>query len=143
MIVPDPLYIEIATDLLRKRVVSTAFPQVHADLILATKEALASRQDERRRAALRDALLDFVEVLANRAAFEIGNGPNMKVWLRSVKREGIHVNSIQDIERGMGFSHAAVDRAFCKSPDLIALARNPALKKCHHRPRSAWTMVAC
>lgn len=80
MIVPDPLYIEIATDLQKK--CSTAFPLVHADLILAAKEALASRQDERRRLAVRDALLHFVEVLVDWAAFEIGKGPSLKVLLR-------------------------------------------------------------
>jgi hypothetical protein len=116
LIVPDPLYIEIATDLQKK--CSTAFPLVHADLILAAKEALASRQDERRRLAVRDALLHFVEVLVDWAAFEIGKGPSLKVLLR---RKGIRENSIQDIERGTAFSHAAVDRAFYKSSNLIAL----------------------
>jgi hypothetical protein len=120
LIVPDPLYIEIATDLQKK--CSTAFPLVHADLILAAKEALASRQDERRRLAVRDALLHFVEVLVDWAAFEIGKGPSLKVLLRGKGlRKGIRENSIQDIERGTAFSHAAVDRAFYKSSNLIAL----------------------
>jgi hypothetical protein len=121
LIVPDPLYIEISTDLLKECAGSTAFPQMYADLILAVKEVLASWRDERRRSAVRDALLHFLKVLANVAAPEIRNRSNLKVWLRLGKREGIRADSIQDIERGKVFNHAAVDGTFYKSSGLIAL----------------------
>jgi hypothetical protein len=59
--------------------------------------------------------------LANRAAFEIGKRPDLKVWLRSGKWEGIRANSTQNIERGTAFSRAAVDRSFYRSSNLITL----------------------
>ncbi|HEV2679993.1 MAG TPA: hypothetical protein VGV14_05800 [Rhodanobacter sp.] len=146
MIVFDPLYIEIATDLLKECAGGTAFPPLHADLILVAKEALASWQDERCRPDIDGALLYFVEVLANRAAFEIGKRQDLKVWLRFSKREGIRANSTQNIERGTASAmQKSIGLFAIRQPDRTASlhARNPAHKKSQHRPRSAWTMLAC
>jgi hypothetical protein len=133
VIVPDPFFIEIATDLLKECAnlpASSGGVFAHApaaDVLVALAEAAtlalrswtaANRQPSHDVAA---ALLAFVNVLADRAGFAIG-GTNMKVWLRpGGKWQGIESNSIQDVPPGTTFSDAAVDRAFYKSSNLLAL----------------------
>lgn len=58
---------------------------------------------------------------ATRCGFALGV-KGMKVWLRPSKwGEGVTQTAIQDMPQGTDFTHAAVDRAFYKASNVIAL----------------------
>jgi hypothetical protein len=130
-VVPDPFYIEIASDLLKGCAgfpgsVDSVFANAPASTVLdelrdAARLALTAWNEANGApsTALDRALEAFVDVLADKAGFNTSKG--LKVWLRPKNKwPGIHANSIQDLGE-QRFGHAAVDRAFYKSCNLIAL----------------------
>jgi hypothetical protein len=135
-VVPDPFFIEIASDLLKgcaglPGTVGSVFAnapatQVLAELAEAAKHAITCWNDAGRvpSTTVNSALLAFVNVLADKAGFNTPKG--LKVWLRPKEKwPGINVNTIQDLGETR-FGHAAVDRAFYKSCNLIALQEHTA-----------------
>lgn len=137
VVVPDPFFVEIATDLLNECSTVVARPgnvflaepparippaDVLVELAGAAVKALAAWKDARQTptAEVKKALATFVDVLAMRCGFAIGD-TGMKVWLRPNKWEGVKATAIQDMPEGTAFAHAAVDRAFYKASNVIAL----------------------
>jgi hypothetical protein len=138
VVVPDPFFVEIATDLLNEcRTVAAqpgnvflpapSAPVPSADalaaLAKAAGDALAAWKAAGQTPApeVKRALATFVDVLATRCGFALG-GKGMKVWLRPNKwGEGVTQTAIQDMPQGTDFTHAAVDRAFYKASNVIAL----------------------
>jgi hypothetical protein len=143
VIVPDPFFSEIATDLLKSCKASldakarsgTVGNEVFAaspgneviEALGVAAGAVFARWNEagqKPTPAVREALAAFVNTLADRAGFATADG--VKVWLRPGKWQNIRANSIQDLPRETVFTDAAVDRAFYKSSNLIALQENTA-----------------
>jgi hypothetical protein len=143
-VVPDPIFIEIATDLLKSCVASVNKekdpPEVSGRAVFATppgnEEIFAlhdaaeavlkewNKAGQRPTERVREALRTFVDTLVMRADFGDTAADGVKVWLRPRKWENITVNSIQDLPDRVSFTAAAVDRAFYKSSNLIALEEN-------------------
>ncbi|HXP01263.1 MAG TPA: hypothetical protein VN813_12230 [Luteibacter sp.] len=134
VVVPDPFFIEIATDLLKD---CARLPASKADVFveapaqdrleaigLAAQHALNVWRDAGQvpGEAVTVALREFVDTLAVRAAFAL-DGDEVKIWLRPGKWKGVRQGTLQDA-RGETFGHAAVDRAFYKASNLVALREN-------------------
>jgi hypothetical protein len=135
-VVPDPFYIEIASDLLKGCLAlpdkaSNVFanppsPEVLGKLGTAARDVTErwTQAGNKISVGVDEALEAFVAILAEDAGFEVAKG--MKVWLRpNDKWPGINANSIQDLG-STHFGDAAVDRAFYKSCNLIALQEHTA-----------------
>lgn len=134
VVVPDPFFIEIATDLLKD---CARLPASKADIFIeapaqdrldeigqAARHALQAWRDAGQvpGEAVTLALRRFVDTLADRAGFGL-DADGMKIWLRPGKWKGIRHGTLQDA-RGEVFGHAAVDRAFYKASNLVALREN-------------------
>jgi hypothetical protein len=137
VVVPDPFFVEIATDLLNEcSTVATrpgnvflptpSVPVPGPDALAALQSAANGARGAWKTAnqtptdEVRKALATFVDVLATRCGFALAE-KRMKVWLRPNKWEGVAQTAIQDIPPGVAFAHAAVDRAFYKASNVIAL----------------------
>ncbi|KAF1008866.1 MAG: hypothetical protein GAK28_00498 [Luteibacter sp.] len=133
-VVPDPFFIEIATDLLKD---CARLPQSVADVfvtapsadalgrigkaaqaVLDTWKAVGPANDPR----LGRAIADFIGVFTRDGNFA-DTGSRVKVWLRPRKWLGVTANSVQDAVN-QRFGDAAVDRAFYKASNLVALRQN-------------------
>jgi hypothetical protein len=143
-VVPDPFFIEIATDLLKSCVASVNKekdpPEASGGVVFATppgNEEIFALHDaaeavfkawngagQQPTEFVRAAVRTFVDTLIESAGFGDTTADGVKVWLRPRKWENITVNSIQDLSGEVTFTAAAVDRAFYKSSNLIALQEN-------------------
>lgn len=136
--VPDPFFIEIATDLLKDcarvadnpgSVFSATLGKPALDRIAAAAKAVQARWNivgPTPDTQLNQAIADFVGTFARDGNFVDTSGPHrVKVWLRPGKWKDVTANSVQDaIARPFG--GAAVDRAFYKASNLLALRQNTA-----------------
>lgn len=136
VVVPDPFFIEIATDLLKDCArlpdsAASVFTQPPGNEALCRIRDAAKKVFETWKAqgpqpsqVTGKAIADFVYAFIGDGKFaDPSQAHHVKVWLRPGKWEGVTANSVQDAV-SQRFGDAAVDRAFYKASNIVALRRH-------------------